>query len=129
MQPESSLALERRSKSRFPLRLSVRYRTLTGGPALIGAGRTVNMSSGGLLIASEEPIVRTGARLQLMVDWPFLLHGVTPLQLIVSCRVTRCRPEEFAVKLDQYQFKTKKREAKSLLYDPEDLATQSFEFG
>jgi len=67
------------------------------------------MSSCGLLIASEEAIVRTGARLQLTVDWPFLLHGITPLQLIVSCRVTRCRAEEFAVKLDQYQFKTKKR--------------------
>jgi hypothetical protein len=87
------------------------------------------MSSGGLLIAPEELIVRTGARLQLMVDWPFLLHGVTPLQLIVSCRVTRCQPEEFAVKLDQYQFKTKKREGKSLPYDPEELATERFEFG
>jgi hypothetical protein len=67
------------------------------------------MSSGGLLIATEEPLVRIGARLQLMVDWPFLLHGITPLQLIVACRVTRCLPEEFAVVLDQYQFKTKKR--------------------
>jgi hypothetical protein len=67
------------------------------------------MSSGGLLIATEEPLVRIGARLQLMVDWPFLLHGITPLQLFVSCRVTRWRPQEFAVKLDQYQFKTKKR--------------------
>jgi hypothetical protein len=75
----------------------------------VGAGRTVNVSSRGLLIASEDVLVSTGARLQLIVDWPFLLHGITPLQLVVSCRVTRCLPEEFAVKLDQYQFKTKKR--------------------
>jgi hypothetical protein len=76
----------------------------------MGAGRTVNMSSCGLLIASEEEaLVSAGSRLQLVVDWPFLLHGVTPLQLVVSCRVTRCLQEEFAVKLDQYQFKTKKR--------------------
>jgi hypothetical protein len=68
------------------------------------------MSSCGLLIASEEEaLVSAGSRLQLVVDWPFLLHGVTPLQLVVSCRVTRCLQEEFAVKLDQYQFKTKKR--------------------
>jgi hypothetical protein len=111
MQPEfTNLALERRSKARFPLRLTVRYRTLSGGPTQVGAGRTVNMSSCGLLIATEEAIVRAGSRLQLTVDWPFLLHGLTPLQLIVSCRVTRCLGEEFAVKLDQYQFKTKKRE-------------------
>jgi len=109
MQPESNLAQERRSKARFPLRLTVRYRIVSGGPALIGVGRTVNMSSGGLLIASEETEVPTGARLQLTVDWPFLLHGITPLQLIVACRVTRCEPEEFAVKLDQYLFRTKKR--------------------
>jgi len=67
------------------------------------------MSSGGLLIVSDEVLVRTGERLQLTVDWPFLLHGITPLQLIVSCRVTRCQREEFAVELDRYQFKTKKR--------------------
>jgi hypothetical protein len=109
MQPESNAGLERRLKSRFPLRLSVRYRTLSGGPSLVGVGRTVNMSSRGLLIATDETKVRTGARLQLMVDWPSLLHGITPLQLIVSCRVTRCEPEEFAVELDQYQFRTKKQ--------------------
>jgi hypothetical protein len=89
--------------------LGVRYRILSGGPALSGIGRTVNMSSGGLLIASEEIKVNTGSRLQLTVDWPSLLHGSTPLQLIVSCRVTRCLQEEFAVELDQYQFRTKKR--------------------
>jgi len=73
-------------------------------------GRTLNMSSCGFLIASDEPNVYTGARLLLTVDWPFLLHGVTPLQLIVSGRVTRCIDEEFAVKVDDYQFKTKKRQ-------------------
>jgi hypothetical protein len=109
MQTEPKPALERRSKARFPLRLTVRYRTVSGDASLVGVGRTVNMSSCGLLIASEEVNVHTGARLQLMVDWPFLLHGITPLQLIVSCRVTRSEPEEFAVKLEQYLFRTKKR--------------------
>jgi hypothetical protein len=76
----------------------------------MGTGRTLNMSSGGLLIAADDqPSLRAGTRLQLTVDWPFLLHGITPLQLFVSCRVTRWRPQEFAVKLDQYLFKTKKR--------------------
>jgi hypothetical protein len=109
MQPESHAALERRSKARFPLRLGVRYRTLSGGPSLIGEGKTVNMSSCGLLIASDEAMVKMGARLQLTVEWPSLLHGITPLQLIVFCRVTRCMAEEFAVELHQYQFRTKKR--------------------
>jgi hypothetical protein len=109
MQPELKLSFERRSKARFPLRLGVQYRSLSGGPALIGVGRTVNMSSCGLLIESEEANVRTGSKLQLNVDWPFRLHGTTPLQLIVSCHVTRSDPEEFAVRLEQYLFRTKKR--------------------
>jgi hypothetical protein len=91
------------------LRLSVRYRTLSSGPALVGVGRTVNMSSCGLLIATDQAKVRAGAKLQVTVDWPFLLHGITPLQLILACRVIRCQPEQFAVKLEQYQFRTKKR--------------------
>ncbi len=109
MQSESTLAVERRTKARYPLRLTVRYRTMSDGPALVGVGQTVNMSSCGLLIASDHAPVRAGAKLQLMVDWPFLLHGSTPLQLVASCRVTRCQPEEFAVRLEQYLFHTKKR--------------------
>jgi hypothetical protein len=66
------------------------------------------MSSRGLLIASDEPNISEGARLQMTVDWPSLLHGITPLQLVVYCRVTRCVPAEFAVELDQYQFRTKR---------------------
>jgi PilZ domain len=109
MQPETEPAVERRSKSRFPVRLRVRYRTASDESALMGVGQTVNMSSRGLLIASSHVRVQAGERLQLMVDWPFLLHGITPLQLVASCRVTRCLPEEFAVKLEQYLFHTKKR--------------------
>ncbi len=108
MQPNTHFALERRSKARFPVQLSVRYHTVSSGPALVGVGETVNISSGGLLIASNATLHK-GARLQVTVDWPLLLHETTPLQLIVSCHVTRCQPQEFAVKLEQYQFRTKKR--------------------
>jgi PilZ domain len=109
MQPNSNLALERRSKARFPVKLNVRYRTLSDGPVLVGVGQTVNISSRGLLIACDKAKVHTGSRMQLTVDWPFLLHGSTPLQLVIAGRVTRCHVEEFAVQLDQYQFRTKKR--------------------
>ena len=112
MQPELKIvsgSFERRLKARFPLRLGVRYRELSGHQTVTGVGRTINMSSRGLLIASEEAQLHTGARLQLTLDWPFLLHGITPLQLIVACRVTRSEPEAFAVSVEQYLFRTKKR--------------------
>jgi len=110
MESLDGFSLERRSKARFPLRLGVRYRSLSGNPLVVGEGKTLNMSSCGLLIAPDaEAQLRTGARLQLTVDWPLRLHGTTPLQLIVSCRVTRSLPEEFAVRLEQYLFRTRKR--------------------
>jgi|SRR5579862_1928201 len=108
MQPESDVLVERRSRFRYPLRLSVKYRTLSEGPSLVGVGRTINVSSRGFLIASSQANITAGSRLQLTVDWPSLLHGITPLQLVVYCRVTRSVQAEFAVELDQYQFRTKR---------------------
>lgn len=90
------------------MELNVRYRTLTNGPALVGIGRTLNVSSRGLLIASEQQIVHDGSRLRVSVEWPTLLHGTTPLQLIAVCRVIRCQVSGFAVRLERYQFRTRK---------------------
>jgi hypothetical protein len=103
-----NLALERRSKNRYPVELNVRYRTLAKGPAPVGIGRTLNVSSGGLLIASEQQIVHDGSRLRLSLEWPTLLDGTTPLQLIAVCRVIRCQPAVFAVRMERYQFRTRK---------------------
>jgi hypothetical protein len=102
------LELERRSNARFPMQLNVRYRTLAAEPALVGIGRTLNVSSCGLLIASEQQIVQDGSRLKISVEWPSMLDGTTPLQLIAECRVTRCQPAAFAVRLERYQFRTRK---------------------
>jgi hypothetical protein len=99
---------DRRSKARYPVELNVRYRTLTNGPALVGIGRTLNVSSSGLLIASDPQIVHNGGRLEVSLDWPFLLHGTTPLQLIAVCRVTRCQAAAFAMILESYEFRTRK---------------------
>src|SRR5271169_1386108 len=104
----ADLALERRSKARYPVVMNVRYRTLTEGPALAGIGRTLNMSSRGFLIATDQQIVHDGNRLTVSVEWPSLLNGKTPLQLIALCRVIRCQPAGFAVRMERYQFRTRR---------------------
>jgi hypothetical protein len=101
-------APERRSKARYPVEMNVRYRTLTNGLALVGLGRTLNVSSRGLLIASAQHIVHDGSRVQVSLEWPSLLDDTTPLQLIAVCRVIRCQPAGFAVRLERYQFRTRK---------------------
>lgn len=50
----------------------------------------------------------TGKQLQVVVDWPLLLHGVTPIQLTATCDVVRCQDAMFAVRLVRYQFRTRR---------------------
>ncbi len=65
------LALERRSNARYPVELNVRYHTLADGPALVGIGRTLNVSSAGLMIVSEQHIVQDGSRVQVSSGMAF----------------------------------------------------------
>jgi len=105
--------LDRRARKRYPLQLTVRYRSTSRRLPLSGAGRTLNISSSGLLIASSQG-VREGARLQLKLEWPWALEDLTPLQLIAESRVVRAGATEFAVMLERYQFCTAKRETAAL---------------
>lgn len=97
---------ERRVKSRYPLELNVRYQTMgaAGGP-ISGVGQTVNMSSGGMFLACGGNIPE-GTRLKAFVEWPSLLNGTTPLQLIMVGTVVRSTPLGVSIALESYQFKT-----------------------
>ena len=106
MQP----VLERRSKTRFPLALNVRYRTLLKKVDVAGIGRTLNISSTGLLVASAHEL-GPGTRLEVTLEWPWLLDERTPLQLVAQARVVRRDQRGFAVALERYQFRTMKRGA------------------
>jgi hypothetical protein len=74
-----------------------------------GEGRTLNASSRGLLIACDGHALAPGSWVRLSLEWPSKLDGKTPLQLIAVGRVTRCQSTDFAVRLEGYQFRTRKR--------------------
>jgi len=99
---------ERRSKVRYPLELAVRYQSIGPSLALAGIGRTLNLSSRGLLFESNDDIP-PGARLKVVIEWPSLLNGTTPLQLVTVGRVVRQGNCNFAVVFEHYQFKTMSR--------------------
>lgn len=103
------LLIERRSRVRFPLELRVAYRTLAkrGNPCA-GEGWVVNMSRGGVLVSSPHEIL-IGARMELSIEWPSLLHGQVPLRFITVGEVVRCDASSFAVMLARYQFRTAKK--------------------
>src|ERR1700733_128306 len=98
---------ERRVKSRYPLELNVRYQTMDAGP-VAGVGQTVNVSSSGMLLACASNIPE-GARLKIFIEWPSLLNGTTPLQLITVGTVVRCTEIGVSIVFESYQFRTMSR--------------------
>ncbi len=103
---------DRRSKVRFPLDLSVHFRPLSGDP-FSGAGRAVNVSSGGVLVVSKQDVwqhgIRVGAWIEFKIEWPSMLEGKIPLQLFAVGRVVRYRKSDFAAAFERYQFRTVRR--------------------
>jgi len=100
--------LERRSKVRFPLELRVRYRSLARRCPVVGTGVVMNISRSGVLVSSEHEISE-GMPIELNIEWPSLLDGRVPLQVVTVGRVVRCEASSFAVVLARYQFRTTKR--------------------
>jgi hypothetical protein len=103
--------LERRSKARYPVKLTVRYRTI-GRTHVVGTGHTLNMSSGGLLVSAEHDF-NEGLRLEVNVEWPLLLDGSIPLQLVANGKIVRSADSTFAISFAQYQFRTMSRVLKA----------------
>ena len=114
-------SIERRSRVRYPVQLTVRYRTMGRKKHFNGIGQTLNMSSAGLLVAATHE-VSAGARMEVNIEWPLLLDGTVPLQLVAVGKVVRCADSSFAVSFAQYQFRTMGRVLKATTdFDSEAL--------
>ena len=104
---------ERRGTGRFPLREEVRYRVLQGSPANeSGSGTTLNIGSRGILFSTQEQLPM-GRLVELSVNWPARLGGTCPLQFVATGRVVRSEPGKAAVRIERYQFKTRRANALS----------------
>src|SRR5271170_7525149 len=103
---------ERRAKSRYPLELKVRYQTMGAAGPVAGVGQTLNMSSSGMLLTCGSDIAE-GVRLRIFIEWPSLLNGTTPLQLITVGTVVRCTEVGVSIAFESYQFRTMSRSKQS----------------
>lgn len=93
----SSYPLERRSSRRFALALPVQL-AVRGTPL---QGVTVNISSGGLLVRCERPIV-AGTRVMAAVE--LLQCRGTQTTLVIRGIVMRCEPGVVAIRRTGYVF-------------------------
>jgi hypothetical protein len=97
--------VEQRGHKRFPISLEIQYRQLhRGREARRGSGRTINMSSGGILFDTEHPLT-PGVTVEIFVNWPFLLEGVCPLKLVMRGRVVRADGMSAAIQTKQHEFR------------------------
>jgi len=103
---------ERRRSSRFPIERQVRYKTLNQrAEILAGNGRTLNISSSGVLFTSDHDLP-VGTRLEVSISWPAQLNEKCLLNLVARGRVIRHSKGQLALQIQQYEFRTQSRPGK-----------------
>lgn len=97
---------ERRTKKRFMIEQEVRYKMLYGQRiAETGSGKTINISSGGVLFTTEN-VLTAGMPVELSMTWPVLLHDSCPMKLMIYGCVIRSSDRGSAVAIERYEFRT-----------------------
>lgn len=102
---------ESRAAQRFSIHLDVKYVILGAKDRQEATGRTVNISTKGILFRTARPLP-VGTRIQIAIRWPVLLYNTTPMRLIIAGSVVRCDQECVAVAIQRHKF-TAQREAVS----------------
>jgi len=104
--PEQTQDSDRRRSDRFAIEREIRYRALNKrGGEEAGEGKTVNMSSSGVLFTSGE-ILRPGRRIELAISWPAQLNNKCALKLVARGRIVRFDNGVAAMEIQQYEFRT-----------------------
>ena len=103
---EQTQESDRRRSDRFAIEREIRYRALNKrGGEEAGEGKTVNMSSSGVLFTSGE-ILRPGRRIELAISWPAQLNNKCALKLVARGRIVRFDNGVAAMEIQQYEFRT-----------------------
>ena len=97
---------DRRGTSRFPLREEVKYKLLHGKAITSGAGKTLNIGSGGVLFTTEQHLPM-GRMVEISVNWPARLDGTCPLKFVAVGRIIRSDTDKAAVRIEKYEFRTR----------------------
>ncbi len=107
LEQEQACDADRRSTDRFPIESELRYKVVEDrGAREAGVGRTLNMSSSGVLFTSETQLP-VGQRVELSVDWPAQLNENCGLKLVALGRIVRSSGEAAAMRIDKYDFRTR----------------------
>jgi len=98
---------ERRLHPRYPIALDAEYRVVNPYGAHQGSCRTVNISSGGVLVEVQAVSSSVGS-IEISIEWPCFLDGVVPLKLMVYGNIVRVDGNNIGVQMIGYGFHTAK---------------------
>jgi c-di-GMP-binding flagellar brake protein YcgR len=95
---------ERRAYRRYPVSINIEYRILSAEPnTQVYCGRTVNISSGGLLLESQAA-VQVGGEVEACIALPGRLENTLGIFLKIKGKTVRCREKYCAILLDHLAF-------------------------
>lgn len=92
----------------FPLTLDVHYTSKRRSTPASGSGRSIEMSSSAFRFIADRPLA-PGLPLHLAIDWPVLLDGDVPLQLIATGEVVWTSGTETFLKIQRHEMRTARR--------------------
>ena len=86
-----------------------------------GFGRTVNISTGGILFEVDARLPVTGP-IEVAIHWPHLLDGVVTLKLVMRGHIVRSDANAIAIKAEHHEFRTGRRALSESNLGPRGLA-------
>lgn len=100
---------DRRSDHRYPIALQLQYKLIGKGQIQrLGFGRTVNISSHGVLFELDDVVPASG-QMELALHWPFMLQGSCGLKLVMRGNILRTDEKTIALKTEFHEFRTARR--------------------
>ena len=105
LQPAESI-MDRRVSNRLPIEREVRYKVLGVKNRYTGSGKTLNMSSRGVLFTTESDLPE-GALVEIAISWPAQLDDATHLKLVAIGILVRSDERQAAISIRKYEFKTR----------------------
>ena len=102
----------------YPLTFGVRYVTAEPGPGRPGAGETVWMSGKEVAFLAKGPAT-VGDKVAMYIEWPVLLQGEVPLQLIVNAEIVQRSGPLSVARMIKYEFRTRGALSSALKLQPQ----------
>lgn len=96
---------DRRSHRRYPVSVDIEYRFVSpAGHVQVGRGRTVNVSSGGVLFEAEVAIP-VNTTIELSISWSLRSEDQVQRELHATGKTVRVEDRHVAVKFDHSLFR------------------------